>query len=547
MPQYMLLIYEDPTSSPAPDSPQAQAEFGEYGAFTRGRSQEGPVRLRRAAADERHRDDRARQRQRRRRRPQRRPVRRDQGVARRLLPARLPRPRHGDRAGGRGSRRRRHGAIEVRPVDGDCPDDVQRGRGRARLPRGVRARPRHADPPPRRDFALAEDALQDAFARGAARRWPATGVPAQPRRVDHRDRAPPGDRPAAPRARARRPRPGPADRSWTSSTQAEPDPGHESAVRRRPAAPHLHVLPPGARARGAGRADAAHARRPDDARDRARVPRPRGDDGPAPRPRQAQDRAPRGIPYRVPPDDAAARAPRRRARRRLPRVQRGLRRARRRPRWSAPSCAPRRSASAACSRELMPDDAEAARPARAHAAARLAPRARASTPTARSSLLADQDRARWDAGRDRGGHGARSTARSALRPARALPAAGGDRRAPRDRRRPPTTPTGAQIAALYGRARRATRRSPVVAGQPGGRGRHGATARAPGLALLDALGRRPPPRRLPAVPRRPRRPAAPRGRRRRGRGRLRPARSRSARTPSSAPSSSAAAPRWPPR
>ena len=34
MPQYMLLIYEDPTASPAPNSPQAQAEFGEYGAFT---------------------------------------------------------------------------------------------------------------------------------------------------------------------------------------------------------------------------------------------------------------------------------------------------------------------------------------------------------------------------------------------------------------------------------------------------------------------------------------------------------------------------------
>ena len=34
MPQYMLLIYEDPTSSPAPDSPQAQQEFAEYGTFT---------------------------------------------------------------------------------------------------------------------------------------------------------------------------------------------------------------------------------------------------------------------------------------------------------------------------------------------------------------------------------------------------------------------------------------------------------------------------------------------------------------------------------
>ena len=34
MPQYMLLIYDDPSSSPAPDSPQAQQEFAEYGAFS---------------------------------------------------------------------------------------------------------------------------------------------------------------------------------------------------------------------------------------------------------------------------------------------------------------------------------------------------------------------------------------------------------------------------------------------------------------------------------------------------------------------------------
>jgi hypothetical protein len=34
MPQYMLLIYDDPSTSPAPDSPQAQQEFGEYGTFT---------------------------------------------------------------------------------------------------------------------------------------------------------------------------------------------------------------------------------------------------------------------------------------------------------------------------------------------------------------------------------------------------------------------------------------------------------------------------------------------------------------------------------
>ena len=34
MPEYMLLIYEDPTRSPAPESPEAMAEFAEYGTFT---------------------------------------------------------------------------------------------------------------------------------------------------------------------------------------------------------------------------------------------------------------------------------------------------------------------------------------------------------------------------------------------------------------------------------------------------------------------------------------------------------------------------------
>jgi hypothetical protein len=34
MPQYMLLIYADAVTSPAPDSPEAQKEFGEYGTFS---------------------------------------------------------------------------------------------------------------------------------------------------------------------------------------------------------------------------------------------------------------------------------------------------------------------------------------------------------------------------------------------------------------------------------------------------------------------------------------------------------------------------------
>ena len=34
MPKYMLLIYDDPSTSPARDSPEAQQEFQEYGTFT---------------------------------------------------------------------------------------------------------------------------------------------------------------------------------------------------------------------------------------------------------------------------------------------------------------------------------------------------------------------------------------------------------------------------------------------------------------------------------------------------------------------------------
>ena len=51
--------------------------------------------------------------------------------------------------------------------------------------------------------------------------------------------------------------------------------GDETRDRGRPAAADLHVLPSGAPARGAGRADAAHARGAHHSRDRARVPRPR--------------------------------------------------------------------------------------------------------------------------------------------------------------------------------------------------------------------------------------------------------------------------------
>ena len=52
------------------------------------------------------------------------------------------------------------------------------------------------------DFDLAEEAVQEAWVV-ALERWPRDGVPAQPGRVDHDDRAQPRDRPPAARARAR--------------------------------------------------------------------------------------------------------------------------------------------------------------------------------------------------------------------------------------------------------------------------------------------------------------------------------------------------------
>src|SRR5438045_259495 len=58
---------------------------------------------------------------------------------------------------------------------------------------------------------------------------------------------------------------------------------------RRAARADLRLLPPGARNRGAGRADAEPRRRPRHARDRARLPRPGADARAAARPGEAED------------------------------------------------------------------------------------------------------------------------------------------------------------------------------------------------------------------------------------------------------------------
>ena len=144
------------------------------------------------------------------------------------------------------------------------------------------------------DIELAEDAAQEAFAT-AAERWPRDGAPANPTGwliTTARNRA--IDRIRRERTLAAK----------TEQLERELRDGAEDAmdaeddVPGRAARADLHLLPSGARARGAGRTHAAHARRPLDRGDRARVPRPVRNDEQAPDPRQAQD--PRRRAYRSP-------------------------------------------------------------------------------------------------------------------------------------------------------------------------------------------------------------------------------------------------------
>ena len=148
------------------------------------------------------------------------------------------------------------------------------------------------------DFDVAEEAMHDAF-RAALEQWPREGVPANPRAwlvSAGRFKAIDGLR--------RRARfdsldgPGRQDRRRRCMTRRGV--GRRRERRRRPAAADLHVLPSGAGAGRAGRADAARGLRPDDRGDRAGVShaaRRRWRSGSSGRrPRSAT----RGIPYQVP-------------------------------------------------------------------------------------------------------------------------------------------------------------------------------------------------------------------------------------------------------
>ena len=164
-------------------------------------------------------------------------------------------------------------------------DGLGRRPGRRGVPGGVRARGRDPDPRARRlrpRRGRRPGGVRDRRGALAARRRP--GEPgawivttARNRAIDRLRR----ERTLAPSSSG--------SRGWSSprggGRRREHDP-------RRAARADLHLLPPGARRRGAGRADAAAARRPDDARDRPRLPGRRADDGAAARPGEAQD--PRG-------------------------------------------------------------------------------------------------------------------------------------------------------------------------------------------------------------------------------------------------------------
>ena len=143
------------------------------------------------------------------------------------------------------------------------------------------------------DFDLAEDAAQEAFAI-AAERWPREGATATTRRLADYDGPQPRDRPDPPRAHPGRKtrlldvpeaeedhaRP---DRSATSASSCIFTCCHPALATEAQVALTLRAL---------GGLDTE--------RDRARVPRPGGDEAP-PRPARSKDPA-AGIPFSVPPE-----------------------------------------------------------------------------------------------------------------------------------------------------------------------------------------------------------------------------------------------------
>ena len=114
-------------------------------------------------------------------------------------------------------------------------------RRRARLPRGVR--PRGGRPDPRLRRHRHRRGCGPGRLRRGGQAVAVRGTAAEPGRLDHHHRAQPGHRPAAPRGGPRRQ----ARSGGAAARRGRADRGGPRA--RRPAAAHLHLLPPGARHR----------------------------------------------------------------------------------------------------------------------------------------------------------------------------------------------------------------------------------------------------------------------------------------------------------
>ncbi len=196
--QYTLLIYTDETIG-AGAPPEAQKQMmDEYWAYEAWLADRGMKR----AGEALHNIEPGHQRAgaRRRRVDDRRTVRRDQGTARRLLPARSRQPRRRHRGGAAVPGQQVRVTIEVRPVM-----DFSRWRARSSartpllggrrppVPSRVRTGGRGPDPSGRK--LRPRRGRRAGRVRSRARAMASRRLPRQPRRVDHDHGAEPGDRP----------------------------------------------------------------------------------------------------------------------------------------------------------------------------------------------------------------------------------------------------------------------------------------------------------------------------------------------------------------
>ena len=168
---------------------------------------------------------------------------------------------------------------------------------------------------------------------------------------------------------------------WRPRVVAAADTGSRHR-RGRHADPALHVLSSGADAFLGDRADAARGRRPDDRRDRQRVPRSGSDDGAADQPRQADASRPPACPFRMPDARRARAAAPRRAARAVSHLQRGLHRQLRRPQLHATDLVERSDPAHARGSRAAARRSRGRRTAGADAADRCPPRRAHRAPTA---------------------------------------------------------------------------------------------------------------------------------------------------------------------